>query len=230
MTQERDYLHGFLYYFDIIFAIVLAFYFFTGLYGHHALNPQVFKHKVLEGNIINKAIFFLSFFALALYLYFIPYALWRKSKKPWFSKFCCNINAYVLLALVSFYLIVYWSGNFGYFGKMDTDLQFAISGFFWIFFYFTAAFAFEGAFEIYITHPIIYEIEEEERMRKMEARRKAQQQKNVQQQKPQQHPQPKQSVQMEVKERLRRLKELWDEGLISEEDYKRKKEEILKEL
>ncbi len=227
MAQERDYLGGLIAYSDIIFAIIFAFYFFTALYGFHFLTHEGFKHYILSsGHLFEKAVFYVSMFAFVLYIYFIPYALWRKSKKPWISRLCCNVNAYVLLALVSFYLIVYWSGNFGYFGKMDTDLQFAISGFFWIFLFFTTAFAVDGAIEIYLTHPVIYEMEEEERRRKIEARKKAQQQKNVQQQKPQ----PKQSVQVEVKERLKRLKELLDEGLISEEDYKRKKEEILKEL
>ena len=236
MAQGRDYLGGFIYYSDIIFAIIFAFYFFTGLYGFHFLTHEGFKHYILSsGHLFEKIVFYVSMFALVLYLYFIPYALWRKSKKPWISKFCCNINVYVLIALVSFYLIVYWSGNFGYFTREDISLlSDAKQLFFLVFLFFTTAFAFEGAIEIYLTHPVIYEIEEEERMRRMEARKKAQQQKNVQQQKPQpkpqQHPQPKQSVQMEIKERLRRLKELWDEGLITEEDYKRKKEEILKEL
>ncbi|RLF81813.1 hypothetical protein DRN38_01710 [Thermococci archaeon] len=34
----------------------------------------------------------------------------------------------------------------------------------------------------------------------------------------------------EVKERLKELKKLYDEGLITEEEYKRKKEELLSRL
>ncbi|ADD08855.1 SHOCT domain-containing protein [Candidatus Aciduliprofundum boonei] len=230
MAKKKDYLGAFIYYYDIIFAIFFAFYFFTGLYGLHAFNPQVFRHYILSsGNTLSKLIFFAIAIPFVLYLYFIPYALWRKSKRVWFSRLCCNTGGYVLMALASLYLIVYWSGNFDYFASPINDLHTAIATFFWVYLFFTTAFAFEVAFEIYITHPMVYQLwaeeEYEREMRKLaKQQKKAQQQKNVQQQKQ------KQSVQMEVKERLKGLKELLDDGLISEEDYKRKKEDILKEL
>ena len=213
------------YYSDIIFAIILAFYFFTGLYGTwRGFNFQVIRSVVINsGNWVNKILFLLEFIPFVLYLYFIPYALWRKSRGFWISRLCCNTGGYVLLALVSFYLIVYWTGNFGYFANNT----FAIGLFFWGFLYFTTAFALEVAVEIYITHPLVYQIRAEEEYER-EMRKLAKQQKKAQQQKP--RPQPKQSVQMEVKERLKGLKELLDEGLITEEDYKKKKEEILKGL
>ncbi|EDY35069.1 hypothetical protein ABOONEI_2611 [Aciduliprofundum boonei T469] len=226
MAKKKDYLGAFIYYYDIIFAIFFAFYFFTGLYGYHLLSHENFKRYILSsGHYFAKFMFFVSFVPLVLYLYFIPYALWRKSKRVWFSRLCCNKGAYVLMALASFYLIVYWTRNFGYF----MNHSFATFIYFFGFLCFTTAFAIEGALEIYITHPLVYQIwaeeEYEREMRKLaKQQKKAQQQKNVQQQKQ------KQSVQMEVKERLKGLKELLDDGLISEEDYKRKKEEILKEL
>ncbi len=228
MAQKRDYLGGLIAYSDIIFAIIFAFYFFTALYGYRFFTHNGFEH-IIHGDmdLLDGALVYISLIGFLLYLYFIPYALWRKSKKPWVSKLCCNGASYILTALVSFYLIVYWTGHFH---ELLLSDNFGISLFFGGFLLFTTIFVFDGAIEAYLTHPIIYEIEEEERMRKMEARRKAQQQKNVQQQKPQQHPQPKQSVQRGVRDRLKRLKELLDEGLISEEDYKRKKEEILRGL
>ena len=237
MANKKDYLGGFIYYSDILIAIVLWFFFFTGLYGIHLLNPVNFKHYILgSGHLIYKAFFIFFAIPFLLYLYFIPYALWRKSKKEgWISRICCNGGAYVLIALVLFYTAVYWTGHWGQFSSINSDLGMVTGGFFLVFALFTAGFAFEASFEIYITHPIMYQIWEEMRMEEMERKakakkKKAQQQK--QQSKPQNapEPQPKQNVQMEVKERLKRLKELLDEGLISEEDYKRKKEDILKEL
>ena len=225
MAQERDYLGGFLYYFDIIFAIILAFYFFTGLYGLHFLDPQVFKHRVLNGSWVDKVIFIVVFAPFVLYLYFIPYALWRKSKKEgWMSRGCCEWGYIGLAILASFYMAMYWTGHFGYFLNMNTDSGFVIATFFGGFLLLTIGFGLEASFEIYMTNPIMYQIWEEMRMEEMKKK------KNLQQQKPQPKPQPKQSVQMEIKERLRRLKELLDEGLISEEDYKKKKEEILRGL
>ncbi len=213
------------YYSDIIFAIILAFYFFTGLYGLHFFNPQVFRHYILSsGHTLHKLLFLAIAIPFVLYLYFIPYALWRKSKGFWFSRACYHAVWLAMVVIVSFYMVVYWTG---YFDVFLHNQSFYIGLLFIIGWYGITFVAMKGSLEIYLTSPYYYEIVEEA-MYRWEMEELAKQQKKVQQQKPQ--PQPKQSVQREVKERLKGLKELLDDGLISEEDYKRKKEEILKGL
>ena len=217
---------------DIIYAVIFAFTSFTALYTEHFFNPQHFGKIMFGSNLLFKAWIFIWLASFLLYLYYIPYAIWRKSKGNWVSSVHENAWAMGFALLSVIYLIIYWTGNFH--PSIDGALNMFVWGLLYLFGFFTVLNVWKFAIFIYFPsgywrqfeREVKYQREMERRARAME---KVQQQK---QQKPQNtpKPQPKQNVQMEVKDRLRRLKELLDEGLISEEDYKRKKGEILKEL
>ena len=220
---------------DIIMAVIFIITSFTALYGVGFFKPHMFMRYLQGKEEIFLNIWVYAWLAsLILYLYYIPYALWRKSRENWVS--VAHENAWPLTAAVLsiFYLIRYWTGHF--YPNDDSYFGTFLMGLFYIFGFLAVTTTWKYAILSYIPNAYWREFERQLRyQREMERKAKAKK-KKVQQQKQQSkpqnapEPQPKHNVQREIKERLKRLKELLDEGLISEEDYKRKKEEILKEL
>ena len=235
---------------DIIFAFTAFVFIFVIMYGNGAFQMGTLKN-LYHPSWDNKGvvIYWIWIVPLILYAYYPVYSIWRKREwikkgDVWFSRFHTNVPVLAIVVALMLYLLFFWRGGALFHPNelagmlswfyMDENIYHNWNDFiqtFYTFLYPLLLFAiWEGSIGIYPTHKYAKHMRKERIMEEKAKRKvKIKPQPNSQNT-PQPKPQSKQSVQMEIKERLKRLKELLDEGLISEEDYKRKKEEILKGL